>query len=124
MDASAFVKLVLAEPETRAVAAALEGVERLIASEILEVEVLRATRRAGGDVGAARAQLAVVRLLPLSDRTRARASELTPVSIRSLDAIHIATALELGERLASLFTYDERMSVAAREAGLEVRAPA
>ncbi len=124
MDASAFVKLVLAEPETRAVAAALEGVERLIASEILEVEVLRATRRGGGDVGAARAQLAVVRLLPLSDRTRARASELTPVSIRSLDAIHIATALELGERLASLFTYDERMSVAAREAGLEVRAPA
>jgi len=124
MDASAFVKLVLAEPETRAVAASLEGVERLIASEILEVEVLRATRRGGGDVGAARAQLAVVRLLPLSDRTRARASELTPVSIRSLDAIHIATALELGERLASLFTYDERMSVAAREAGLEVRAPA
>jgi len=124
VDASAFVKLVLAEPETRAIAAALAGVERLVASEILEVEVLRATRRGGGDVAVARAQLAVVRLLALSDRTRARASELTPTSIRSLDAIHIATALELGEHLASLFTYDERMSVAAREAGLKVRAPA
>lgn len=124
LDASAFVKLVLAEPETGALAAALQDVERLIASEILEVEVMRATLRGGGEVAVARAQLDGVRLLPMSEEIRRRASELTPLSIRTLDAIHIATALEVGERLDSIYTYDERMSVAAREAGLDVQAPA
>lgn len=124
VDASACVKLVLSEPESQAVKAAIEDAERLVASEILEVEVLRATQRGGGDVAVARAQLEGVRLLPLGDEIRRRASELTPLSIRSLDAIHIATALELGERLDGLFTYYQRMATAAREAGIVVRAPA
>jgi predicted nucleic acid-binding protein len=124
LDASACVKLVLAEPESRAIDKALEHVERLVASEILEVEVMRATRRGGGEVALARAQLEGVRLLPLSDEIRRRASELTPLSIRSLDAIHIATALHLGERLDGMYTYDERTAIAAREAGLDVQAPA
>jgi predicted nucleic acid-binding protein len=123
VDSSAFVKLVLAEPETPALLAALEGVERLVASEILEVEVLRATHRGGGETAAARSQLAAVRLIPLSSEIRRRASELDPSSVRSLDAIHLATALSLGERLEGLHTYDERMSLAARHAGLNVQAP-
>jgi uncharacterized protein len=123
LDSSAFVKLVLAEPETPALLASLEGAPRLVASEILEVEVLRATRRAGGDTGAAREQLAAVRLLPLGGEIRTRACALDPPSVRSLDAIHLATALSLGGRLDSLYTYDERMQLAAREAGLDVRAP-
>jgi predicted nucleic acid-binding protein len=122
LDSSAFVKLVLPEPETPALLSALEGVERLVASEILEIEVLRATRRGGGDT-AAHDQLAAVRLLPLSSEIRKRASELDPPSVRSLDAIHLATALGLGDRLDGLYTYDERMSLAAREAGLNVHAP-
>jgi predicted nucleic acid-binding protein len=123
LDSSAFVKLVLPEPETPALLAALEGVERLVASEILEIEVLRATRRGGGDIVTARGQLAAVRLLPLSSEIRKLASELEPSSVRSLDAIHLATALSLGERLDGLYTYDERMSLAARQAGLDVLAP-
>jgi uncharacterized protein len=123
VDASAFVKLVLAEAETPALAAALGGAERLVASEILEVEVMRATRRGGGDRAVARAQLEVVRLLPLSEEIRERASELTPSTVRSFDAIHVASALSLGERLDGIFTYDERMAAAARESGLDVRAP-
>jgi uncharacterized protein len=123
LDSSAFVKLVLAEPETPALLAALEGVERLVASEILEIEVLRATRRGGGNTAAARNQLAAVRLLPLSSEMRKRASELGPPSVRSLDAIHLAAALSLSDRLDGLYTYDERMSLAAREAGLDVQAP-
>jgi predicted nucleic acid-binding protein len=123
LDSSAFVKLVLPEPETPALLAALEGVERLVASEILEIEVLRATRRGGGDTAAAHDQLAAVRLLPLSSEIRKRASELEPLSVTSLDAIHLATALSLDERLDGLYTYDERMSLAAREAGLDVQAP-
>src|ERR1035437_11145636 len=123
LDSSAFVKLVLPEPETPALLAALEGVERLVASEILEIEVLRATRRGGGDTAAARVQLAAVRLLPLSSEIRKRASELDPPSVRSLDAIHLATALSIGDRLDGLYTYDERMSLAARNAGIHVQAP-
>jgi uncharacterized protein len=123
LDSSAFVKLVLAEPETPALLTALESVERLVASEILEIEVLRATRRGGGDTAAARVQLGAVRLLPLSSEIRKRASELDPPSVRSLDAIHLATALTLGQRLDGFYTYDERMSLAAREAGLNVQAP-
>jgi predicted nucleic acid-binding protein len=123
LDSSAFVKLVLPEPETPALLAALEGVERLVASEILEIEVMRATRRGGGDTAAARVQLAAVRLLPLSSEIRKWASELDPPSVRSLDAIHLATVLGLGERLDGLYTYDERMSLAARAAGLDVHAP-
>ncbi len=123
LDASAFVKLVVAERETQSLKAALQGVVRVVASEILEVEVLRASRRAGGDATSVRAQLAAVRLLPLTGEIRTLAGELDPPSVRSLDAIHIATALSLRERLMGLFTYDQRMHSAARDAGLEVYAP-
>jgi hypothetical protein len=126
LDTSAFVKLVIPEPETAALVAALTPEARLVASEILEVEALRAARRATGEdgVGAARAQLAGVRLLPLTDAIRRRASELQPATLRSLDAIHIATALNLGERLEHMYVYDARMTIAAGEAGLRVSAPA
>jgi uncharacterized protein len=123
LDASAFVKLVVPEPETPSLSAALGGAVRVVASEIIEVEVLRASRRAGADTRGARAQLAAVRLMPLTDEIRALAGELDPPSIRSLDAIHVASALSLRERLKGLFTYDERMSRAARDAGLDVYAP-
>ncbi len=126
LDTSAFVKLVLPEPETAALVAALTTTTRLVASEILEVEALRAARRASGEDGAtaARAQLAGVRLLPLTDGIRRRAAELEPVTLRSLDAIHLATALDLGERLADVYAYDVRLAAAATDAGLRVCAPA
>ncbi len=123
LDASAFVKLVVPEPETPSLSAALDGDVRVVASEILEVEVLRASHRAGADPRGARTQLAAVRLMPLTEEIRALAGELDPPSIRSLDAIHVASALSLCERLKGLFTYDERMSRAARDAGLDVYAP-
>lgn len=125
LDTSAFVKLVIPEPETPALVTALTAQARLVASEILEVEALRTARRATGEDGTttARAQLAGVRLLPLTDRIRRRACELEPATLRSLDAIHIATALDLGERLACMYAYDARMATAASEAGLRVCAP-
>jgi predicted nucleic acid-binding protein len=125
LDTSAFVKLVIPEPETAALVTALTTKARLVASEILEVEALRAARRATGDDGAtaARAQLAGVRLLPLTDQIRRQACELEPATLRSLDAIHIATALDLGERLACIYAYDTRMATAASDAGLRVCAP-
>jgi uncharacterized protein len=126
LDASAFVKLVVSEPETAALVGALAVGARLVASEILEVEALRAVRRVSGEDGAtaARAQLAGVRLLPLTAQIRRRACELEPATLRSLDAIHLATALDLGKRLACVYAYDTRMAAAAEEAGLRVCAPA
>ena len=125
LDTSAFVKLAIPEPETAALIAALPTKARLVASEILEVEALRAVRRVAGEDGAtaARAQLAGVRLLPLTDQIRRRACELEPATLRSLDAIHLATALDLGGLLACMYAYDARMGGAASDAGLKVYAP-
>lgn len=125
LDASAFVKLVLPEPETAALVAALDPQARLVSSEILEVEALRAARRASGADGAsaARIQLEGIRLLPISAQIRERAYELEPDTLRLLDAIHIATALDLGEQLDGLYAYDLRMTAAATKAGLGVYAP-
>ncbi len=125
LDTSAFVKLAIPEPETAALIAALPAKARLVASEILEVEALRAARRVAGEDGAtaARAQLAGVRLLPLTDQIRRRACELEPATLRSLDAIHVATALDLGELLACMYAYDARMLSAASHAGIQVRVP-
>jgi predicted nucleic acid-binding protein len=124
LDTSAFVKLLTPEPETTALVTTLTPKSLLVSSEILEIEALRATRRATGDDGAAaRTQLAGVRLLPLTDQIRRRACELEPPTLRSLDAIHIATALDLGERLGCMYAYDVRTATAARQAGLRVYAP-
>lgn len=123
LDASAFVKLVRPEPETAGLVAALQSAAHVVAAEILEVEVLRANRRAGGDPAVARTQLEAVGLVPLTAQIRAAAGELDPPTIRSLDAIHLATALSLHERLTALYTYDARMADAARGIGLSVCAP-
>lgn len=125
MDTSAFVKLVIPELETEALIAELTPDVRMVASEILEVEAMRAARRASGQEAAdtARAQLAGVRLLPLTAQVRKRASELDPNTLRSLDAIHIATALDLGERLDCVYVYDTRMIAAAETLGLRTSTP-
>ncbi len=125
VDTSALVKLVIPEPETKALIAMLTPQMRMVASEIVEVELVRAARRASGQeaVETARDQLAGVRLLPLTRDIRKRASNLEPDTLRSLDAIHVATALDLGERLDYIYVYDKRMIAAAEAAGLRTRAP-
>jgi uncharacterized protein len=125
LDASALVKLVLREPETPALVDALPSEARLVASEIAEIELLRAVRRAAGEnaVESARSRLESVRLLPLSRRIRRRACELAPAMLRTLDAVHLATALDLGELLDAVYVYDARLGEAAKRAGLRVLAP-
>lgn len=126
LDASALVKLVRREPETDALVAALAPDAKLVASEIAEVELLRALRRHGGGSAAAnlgRSRLENVRLLPLSPQIRRRACDLSPVTLRTLDALHLATALDLGGLLDAVYAYDARLSEAAMQAGLRVLAP-
>ncbi|MGH3545743.1 MAG: hypothetical protein ACRDPW_07450 [Mycobacteriales bacterium] len=67
--------------------------------------------------------LDLIDLVDLSPEVRAGARAVTPPVVRSLDAIHLATALQLRQQLVSFVTYDKRLAVAAELAGLTVDAP-
>jgi len=90
----------------------------------VEVEVVRAVRRVAPDLtqraGEVVAQVSVVEV---SEPIRASAALLEPATVRSLDALHLATAIEIGEALDAVITYDARMAAAARSLGLAVAAP-
>lgn len=126
VDSSALVKLVRTEAETAALATLLAGRD-LAASSLARVEVVRAVRRAGsGELEMRRAEevLATLFLVPLDDEILERASLLDPASLRSLDALHLATALMLAADLDAFVAYDTSLVAAARAAGLTVVAPA
>lgn len=90
---------------------------------LARVEVVRAVRDHGPDAAArARLALAGLRLVAL-DEGLLEAAALLPAPVRTLDAIHLAAALSLGDELSAVITYDERMARAARELGLEVVTP-
>ena len=125
LDASAVVKLLVREAETTALRRRLRSWPRRASSALLRVELLRTVRRAGLPrlMEGARQQLASIDLIRLDDDLLERAAEIEPSTVRSLDAIHLATALGLGSDLAAVVTYDARMSAAAQMLGLPVIAP-
>ncbi len=124
LDSSALVKLVLVERETAILRAWAE--ERPLASSVIAAtEVLRAVRRTDPDLEPeARLVLTALVLLDLSVDILERAAAVPPTTLRTLDAVHIATALALGDELDAMVTYDARMADAAHLAGLRVDAPA
>jgi uncharacterized protein len=126
VDASALVKLCALEAESEAMAAALRvDWPAQIASEILSVEVSRAALKHGPAVTARAAKvLRPIALLPLNSQIRADAARIRPPALRTLDAIHFATALSARDQIGAVFTYDTRLTAACRDAGLRVLAPA
>lgn len=126
IDTSAFVKLFVEEPESDAVAAAIgSSWTRVVASEILAVEAFRTALRRGGEAPALAAQLLrQVILLPFSTEIRADSCRLSPPELRTLGAIHLATAISVADRIGAIFTYDKRLAQACTDAGLRVLAPA
>jgi uncharacterized protein len=125
LDSSAIVKLVVREPESAALRRYLRRRRPAVSSELATTEVARALLPLGGPaVQRAKDVLARLDLMRVSDRVLAAAGELLPADLRSLDAIHLATAVQLGTDLARVVTYDDRMIVAARELGLPVASPA
>ena len=95
-----------------------------IASAIVEVEVVRAVRRAAPELTAlAQNVVAQIAVVEPTEAIRERAALLEPATLRSLDALHLATALEIGDELDGLVTYDGRMSAVAETFGLVVLAP-
>jgi uncharacterized protein len=125
LDASAVVKLLVREAETSALRRRLRTWPRRASSALLRVELLRTVKRAGLPrlMQGARRQLANIDLIRLDEDLLERAGEIEPPTVRSLDAIHLASALSLGGDLAAVVTYDARMSAAAQALGLPVIAP-
>jgi predicted nucleic acid-binding protein len=123
LDASAFVKLVVDEPESPALDVALDA-WRWASSALLEVEARLAVRRRDPRrLDAVTALLGAVRLIDIDADIRRAAGALTDPGLRSLDAIHLATALSLGDRCGAFFVYDERLGSAARAHGLPATVP-
>ena len=124
LDSSALAKLVIREPESHALRTFLKRSEMMLSSAIAETELLRAARRISDQtVKAAPRMLSVVALMEVSREILSSASLLEPASLRTLDSIHLATALELADELDSFVTYDFKLAEAARSAGLPVAQP-
>jgi uncharacterized protein len=124
LDTSAIVKLAVAEPESAALRRYLRRREPYVSSALARAEAARAMLPLG-QIAQRRADavLAAIDLVRINDTILRTAGSLAPGELRTLDAIHLATARQLGEDLARLVTYDTRMQEAAHLLGLEVVAP-
>ncbi len=124
LDSSAIVKLAVKEPESAALRRYLRGRGPLLSSALARTEVLRALLPAGeGAVARGREVLARLDLARINDRVLRAAGALEPASLRTLDAIHLATAALLGSDLRSVVTYDGRLADAAKQQGHRVASP-
>jgi predicted nucleic acid-binding protein len=120
-DSSAILKLSKDEDESLALVDYLDdGPIQASTSVLSEIEVLRSLRRHRLDDEHA---VTGFYLLALDDEVRRRAVEVGGGTLRSLDAIHLATALSIADREVQFVTYDDRQAEAARQAGLKVVQP-
>ena len=126
LDTSAIVKLVVPEAETEALLSALERWPDRLSSAVAAVELHRALRRAGASRAVrarADAVLSALVLVRVDDPVLQRAAALGDRFLRSLDALHLATALSLGDDPDGFITYDARLARAARRQRLAVSHP-
>ena len=127
LDSSALVKLVQVAAESESLRRYLRQHEddRQVSSQLARVEVVRAVRPNGAHlVRLAQRLLRRTSLLLLHRRVLDDAAELGTRLLRSLDAIHLATALQLGDELRAVVTYDDRMRTEAEALGLPTAGPA
>jgi predicted nucleic acid-binding protein len=126
LDSSALLKLVISEKESRALLRFLkrERSER-VSCTLARTEVLRATRPHGAAaLERARGLLQTLQLVQLGDALLDAAAMLDPMTMRSLDAIHLAAASLIAPELTALVTYDKRMAEGAALLGFPVLSPA
>jgi len=129
LDSCAIVKLLVPEPESPALTGWLNdrSDEPLVTSMLAEVEVPRALRRcAPRRLGVVTGVLARLDRFEVDAPVRATAAAYVEPRLRSLDAIHLATADNLvaaGKTVTAFITYDKRLAAAAAEAGHTVIVP-
>lgn len=125
-DTSAVIKLLVEESHSRAFAAFYDGHtdSEWVSSALLRIEVTRAVIRAmPALLPDARDLLLAFSYIAIDDDIVEGAVNEPDRSLRSLDAIHLATATRLGADLGDIVTYDERMAAAALSMGYKVSAP-
>lgn len=124
LDSSAIVKLVVREPESDALRAYLRNRQPLVSSSLARTEVMRALLNQGEPARKTGIRvLAGLDLIRVDNRVLDLTGRLLPFELRTVDAIHLATAQRLDTDLGRLCTYDVRMSDAAEELGMAVIAP-
>jgi uncharacterized protein len=124
VDSSAIVKLAVAEPESKALRRFLSRRQPLVTSALARTEVARALLPSGPEaVSRGEEVLRRIQLVRLNDKVLREAGRMEPAELRSLDAIHLASARELGSAIKQIVTYDERMGQAATAAGWSTAAP-
>jgi predicted nucleic acid-binding protein len=124
VDSSAIVKLVVAEPESKALRRYLSRRQPLVTSALARTEVARALLPSGADaVARGHETLRRFQLLRVNDRVLSEAGRMEPAELGSLDAIHLASAGQLGASLKQIVTYDERMAEATKAIGWSVASP-
>jgi len=123
-DASALVKLVVQEAESAALHRWYVEAERVITNRVGVVETRRASARHPHDPAHRDRIVEDLEVVELDESTGRLAGALEPAGIRTLDAIHLATALQMLPQLDAFVTYDDRLADAARALGLPVVRPA
>lgn len=124
LDSSALVKLVIREDESAALLRYLRRRSDPVSSALSRVEVLRAVGRQDQPAQTrAEEVLASIQLLRIDDAILIDAAALRPHHLRSLDAIHLASARALRGDLDAVVAYDERLLEAAKLLGLETVSP-
>ena len=126
LDTSAIVKLVVLERESETLYGALGAWPDRVSSDVARVELHRALWRAGSSRAArarADAVLSGLVLIRIDEPVLSRAASFDDRSLRALDALHLATALSLGDDPDRFITYDSRLARAAKSVGLHVEHP-
>jgi uncharacterized protein len=124
VDTSALARMLLDEPDAPAVERELDTFDQRIASRLLRVELRRVGLRENR-LDEADQLLAGVSLIPLEGQILTAAEKVPPFTVATLDAIHLATALQIASagQLDAIMTYDKRLTGGAREHGLTVLSP-
>mgnify|MGYP001820833014 FL=1 len=124
LDSSAIVKLVVHEQESQALRTYLRRRRPIVSSALARVEVTRAVLPLGPRA-AKRAEdvLRSIDLIRVNTRVLATAGTLEPHELRTPDAIHLATAALLGNSMARIVCYDDRLTKAAQTLGWKVDSP-
>lgn len=127
LDTSALVKLVVQESETAALVDWLRNrpAEPIVTSALGRVELMRTANKDGttGMADRARDLLDSLDIIPVNDNVIATAESIGPPTLRSLDAIHLASAAQIGAELTALVAYDHRLLAGCRDLGYPTASP-
>ncbi len=123
LDTSAFLKLIVSEEESKAMRTWFTSHGPIWSSQLLQTEAIRASNRLGVATEIVTTVLDSISMVLPSRTTFYAASSLLAVGLRALDALHLASAIEIGDDLDGIVTYDMRMIQAAGALSIAVATP-